>query len=175
MCCWKLHPAGGVLPFPVKAQPIQWSRGWWVAGMGVCCHQQSRRVPGTFPFVRGIFHCIHIPTSAMRVHNTVCTRNFSSWFYFPKIFRSKKLFMFVLGQKNLFLCSYMQRPGSLHSYPNIKQYLRMWMTLNVTTLANLRKKFTQQQRNQYSLKKLHSQSSHGIRPPGNWIHMSLII
>lgn len=49
------------------------------------------------------------------------------------------------------------------------------MTLNIMILENLREKFTQQQRNQYSLKKLHSQSSHGIRPTENQIHVSLII
>lgn len=98
-----------------STQPVVWAPaqqklipscslgGWWAAGAGVRCHQQSRRVPGTFLLVEGSFPCICIPTSAVWVHSTVCTRNFSSWFYFPKIFRSKKLFMFVLGQKTFFM------------------------------------------------------------------------
>lgn len=51
----------------------------------------------------------------------------------------------------------------------------MWMTLNIMILENLRKKFIQQQRDQYSSKKLQSQSSHGIRLIGNQIRMFLII
>lgn len=49
------------------------------------------------------------------------------------------------------------------------------MTLNTMTLENLLKKFTQQQRNQYSLEKLHSQSFQGTGLTGNQIHVSLII
>lgn len=68
-------------PHPAKAQHFLWSGGWWVAIVGVPCHQQSRQIPRTSLHVRGNFHSIRFLTSAMQVLYALGT--YLSDFIFP--------------------------------------------------------------------------------------------